>query len=477
MLPSYEPSFEDKIYCFTPKNKIETIDFFVFNHEITIKTDIGLEEIIFFVSLIDDHNNDFYGRIQNLFLSPQNIIIFTKHDLLQNHPNYNNILLKIEELRSKVDFPKRNMFFINVLDKDQVRLTNSSILLELIYTNVDITFFNQGLLFEQGVLVPRDIPKAIDYYDKSGDRRGYKNIYQIYKNGKYIDQNLTKAIEYCEKAGDSNEANLLKILYLKKNSKPKYEIINLLDSGAFGKIFLAKNVDHEIVVLKCIYCEDSNQINKGLKEYQFVTKMNHENIVSMNKVYIDIDSGNLKVMIEMKYYPKGSLFNHVLSQSYLSTEKVINYCLQILNGLEYIHKNNIVHRDMKPQNILLENVNDDIKLLISDFGESKYTQFSMKSTVGTPDFMAIEIIKGENYDSSVDIFSFGGIMYFMLTKEIAKLYIETLKKDWKERLISIIEKKEHPKELANIIYSCTKTNPKERPKIEEIKSQLNSIKL
>lgn len=475
MLSSFVVQHDDIIHAFTPKKKKEKVEFSIYDLGVTIVNDMKYFEKISFISFTDENN--FYGRVRVLFHSNDNIVIFTKYDLFQYNPEHKNILQEIEKIRLQENFPKENMFMISLLDKEAVRRTISYILLELIHPNTQgINLFNKGVLYEQGIIYPRDIELAISYYEKSEDKRGYKRISNLYKKGKYIEQDLNKAIEFCEKSGDKDEASLLKILYIKKLSKFKYEIIKIIDSGSFGKIYLAKNLEKENVVLKTIYCDDSTQMNKGLKEFQYVTKLKHENIVQMNKVFIDSDGGDsLKVVIEMKYYPDGTLYNYILNQDKLSNEMIVKLAIQLLNGLEYIHSNNIVHRDMKPQNVLIEKSDKDIRLLISDFGESKYNQFSMRSTVGTPEYMAIEVIRGDKYDSSVDQFSFGGILLFMLTKESFKLFMEVIKNGWKDKLKHLIQEHKYPLEYANIIYSCTLINSKDRPNITEIKDQLQKI--
>ena len=90
----------------------------------------------------------------------------------------------------------------------------------------------------------------------------------------------------------------------------------------------------------------------------------------------------------------------------------------MLYGLNYMHKKNIVHRDIKPENVLLDSEDlENIQCKITDFGFSRYfdpEQGGMTDTLGSPLYMAPEIIKKLPYDSKVDIWSVGVIVYILL---------------------------------------------------------------
>ncbi len=202
----------------------------------------------------------------------------------------------------------------------------------------------------------------------------------------------------------------------------------LLGEGSFGKVYLAK-WRKTLVVAKVSHkhLEESNK-NLIKKEFDIMTKMHHPNIVQLFG-YIDEP-----FTIVMEYFPKGNLNNQIKNISNKTKIKIIK---DISKGLIFLHNrrpNNIMHRDIKPTNILLTN---SLTAKICDFGIAKLnldTKYKVTSSlnsklnelesivteltvpeltvpVGTNRYMAPEILKDLVYDKSVDIYSFGILIY------------------------------------------------------------------
>lgn len=116
----------------------------------------------------------------------------------------------------------------------------------------------------------------------------------------------------------------------------------------------------------------------------------------------------------MEYVTAGELFNYIVSKKKLQENEAAFFFAQIINGIEYIHKNNIVHRDLKPENLLLDE-NNNIKII--DFGLSnQYKKDSLLQTpCGSPCYAAPEMVQGKKYNGLlIDIWSTGITLYAMV---------------------------------------------------------------
>ena len=139
-------------------------------------------------------------------------------------------------------------------------------------------------------------------------------------------------------------------------------------------------------------------------------KLSHINIIKVFDLIIDDNINNIYIILE--YFEKGDLSKY-LNGSCLEEPSVNNFSIQIKNGLEYLFNKNILHRDIKPQNILVSKNNI---LKITDFGLSRHINNNelMATLCGSPLYMAPEIIKNKQYTVKSDIWSFGIIIYEML---------------------------------------------------------------
>jgi serine/threonine protein kinase len=118
---------------------------------------------------------------------------------------------------------------------------------------------------------------------------------------------------------------------------------------------------------------------------------------------------------------EGRLLRQVLAEGIIAQDRAIRITLAILEALEYIHANGVVHRDLKPENIMVD-AQDNIKLI--DFGIAgdsaarRLTYSSFTASLGTPDYIAPEQVKGKRGDGRTDIYAMGVILYEMLTGKL-----------------------------------------------------------
>jgi serine/threonine protein kinase len=194
--------------------------------------------------------------------------------------------------------------------------------------------------------------------------------------------------------------------------KEKLTIIKKIGKGVYSRVFLARHNETQIdYALKIIECENKNVKKLVDREIHLLKTISHNRIIS---IYDVIYNEKYNVIIIILEYCVGGDLSRFLNGAALSERRGIYYIYQIVEGLKYLNDNNIIHRDLKPQNILIDS-NNCIK--ICDFGFSrKFNDTEMLQTLcGSPLYMAPEIIKHKTYNHKSDIWSFGIIIYEILT--------------------------------------------------------------
>lgn len=262
-------------------------------------------------------------------------------------------------------------------------------------------------------------------------------------------------------------------------SKKKYEIIGELGRGAMGIVYKARDtILQRIVALKVMpkFNVDNPQISeKFLEEARTAAKLNHPNIVTVYEA--GDEEGDL--FIAMEYIEGSNIKQLLLQKKPIPLQGVLFIGAQICKGLGYAHENRVIHRDIKPTNIMWT-PKKLVKIL--DFGLAKVIQ-EMASTVtivgGTPHYMSPEQTLGEMVDHRTDIYSFGVTLFEMATGklpfsrgDIGYHHVHTPPPDPREINKNI------PDELARIILKCIAKKPEERYQSAfEIFEELKKIKL
>eukprot|EP00831_Metopus_contortus_P068058 TRINITY_DN6080_c0_g1_i1.p1 TRINITY_DN6080_c0_g1~~TRINITY_DN6080_c0_g1_i1.p1 ORF type:complete len:341 (-),score=44.17 TRINITY_DN6080_c0_g1_i1:63-1085(-) len=213
-----------------------------------------------------------------------------------------------------------------------------------------------------------------------------------------------------------------------------YKLLNPIGKGAFGKVTLAiHKLSGKHVAIKIVDKEriaDEYSRNKLLREIYILKKIKHVNVIRLMEVF----ENTKQVFIVMEYAGSGDLLHFVKSKKFLSEKEARPIFRQIVYGLAHIHSRNVVHRDVKLDNILLD---EDGGVKICDFGVSKIIDKSQLifDQCGTPAYLAPEIILNKGYKGyTVDHWSLGVMLYAMLSgtvpfrapnmKELHKLIIE-----------------------------------------------------
>ena len=194
-----------------------------------------------------------------------------------------------------------------------------------------------------------------------------------------------------------------------------YLLVRNLGSGAASKIKLAiHNETKQPIAIKIIK-KDSFQENPQLqikvqREIALMRLFDHPHILKL----LDILESPRHLYIGLEYASEGELFQYVVAKGKLSEAETMHFFRQIIYGLEYLHSLGICHRDMKPENILLDS-RKNIK--IADFGFARFSKQNVAETsCGSPHYVAPEVIGGNAYDGrSADVWSCGVILYAMLT--------------------------------------------------------------
>lgn len=209
------------------------------------------------------------------------------------------------------------------------------------------------------------------------------------------------------------------------NSQPKYRIIGLVGRGQFGRVFCARDrlSKNKLVALKELD-QKKFPTNQFLRELRFLLSLQHINIVNC----ISLDYSQNRRYLVMEYCEVGTLRNLIerdlLEDSFLNIQinqvhlyQCLNLVLEILSGLAYAHSLNIVHCDIKPENILLKMTKTGWQAKISDFGIAKLGQENdQPDHYGSPGYMAPERFYGQ-YSSASDLYAVGIILYELLVKE------------------------------------------------------------
>lgn len=178
-----------------------------------------------------------------------------------------------------------------------------------------------------------------------------------------------------------------------------------------GEVFAVKEINKKKLNQKS--ARNSSLLNRLRVEIDICRNVDHEHIVKIHRIFEDENF----VFLVMDHMEGGELFDEIIERGSLSEQEAADIVRKITVALKYLHEQGISHRDLKPENVLLANKKDitDIKLI--DFGMSKVFgpgEVSTASTLGTPGYMAPEIMQSKKYTEAVDIWALGVITYIIL---------------------------------------------------------------
>src|SRR5829696_8805594 len=202
----------------------------------------------------------------------------------------------------------------------------------------------------------------------------------------------------------------------------RYEIVDEIGKGAMGVVYLARDpLIGRLVALKTfrigysIRDQELEQFRvRFMREAQSAGILSHPNIVTIHDVVEQTEEGLAFIAME---YVRGTTLKALLqSDQPMSLAFIVDLVAQIAEALDYAHAHRVIHRDVKPANIL---ITADNKVKITDFGIARLDTSNLTQEgqlLGTPNYMAPEQIQGKEIDHRADLFSLGVVLYEMLTR-------------------------------------------------------------
>ena len=207
--------------------------------------------------------------------------------------------------------------------------------------------------------------------------------------------------------------------YLGKRLDGRYEIREIIGVGGMAVVYKAfDNLENRFVAIKILKEEFlSNQefLRRFKNESKAIAMLSHPNIVS---VY-DVSFGDLIQYIVMEYIEGITLKEFIEREGSLRWKDAVNFAIQILRGLQHAHDKGIVHRDVKPQNIM---VLSDGTIKVTDFGIARFARSDQRTitdkAIGSVHYISPEQARGEKTDERTDVYSVGVMLYEMLTGKL-----------------------------------------------------------
>lgn len=246
----------------------------------------------------------------------------------------------------------------------------------------------------------------------------------------------------------------------------RYELLEVIGYGGMALVYKAKDILlNRLVAVKILKSEfnDNEQfIKKFQRESQAAASLSHNNIVNVFDVGVQ---DNLHYIV-MEYVNGKTLKNYILEKGRIPWQEAIFLAKQITFALDHAHKNNIIHRDIKPQNILL---NEEMIPKVTDFGIARAITSStitlVEETMGSVHYISPEQARGGFVDAKSDLYSLGIIMYEMITGKVPFDNDNTISiaiKHIQEDIIFPDNLNDVPLGLIDIISKLVKKNPIER---------------
>jgi len=260
----------------------------------------------------------------------------------------------------------------------------------------------------------------------------------------------------------------------------RYKIIDTIGSGGMANVYLAEDLilEREVAVkmMALDFQDDEDNLRRFQREALSTTELIHPNIVNIYDV-----GEKTPPYIVMEYVDGTDLKQHIQTNHPIPHKKVINIMQQVLNGISYAHANGVIHRDIKPHNMLMD-AEGNIK--ITDFGiavalsQNSITQTN--SLLGSVQYISPEQARGNVVTKQSDIYSLGIVLYEMLTGSVpfeGESAVSIALKHFQTPIPSLREMNEDiPQPLENVVLKATAKEPRDRyENVDEMKADLETV--
>ncbi|KAH7850592.1 hypothetical protein Vadar_000268 [Vaccinium darrowii] len=245
-------------------------------------------------------------------------------------------------------------------------------------------------------------------------------------------------------------------------------------SGTYGDLYKGTYGNQEVAI-KILKADQINTDTRKefAQEVFILRKVRHKNVVQ----FIGACTKSPSLCIVTEFMSGGSVYDYLHKRKgSFKLPSLLRVAIDISKGMDYLHQNNIIHRDLKAANLLMDE-HEVVK--VADFGVARVKAQSgvMTAETGTYRWMAPEVIEHKSYDHKADIFSFGIVMWELLTGKIPYDYLTPLQAAVgvvQQGLRPTIPKNAHPK-LAELLQKCWQQDPTSRPDFPVITETLQQI--
>ena len=193
----------------------------------------------------------------------------------------------------------------------------------------------------------------------------------------------------------------------------KYDINALIGRGSFSRVV---RVEHRITkqpyAIKMVDKIQGKEVCES--ELNVLRRVRHQFVIRLIEVFESRD----KIYMVMELATGGELFDRIIAKGNFTERDATRVLNMVIDGVRYLHSLGITHRDLKPENLLYYHPGRDSKILITDFGLSAFRRTGdvyMKTTCGTPEYIAPEILARKPYTCQVDMWAIGVITYILLS--------------------------------------------------------------
>ncbi|KAK8876123.1 hypothetical protein M9Y10_006311 [Tritrichomonas musculus] len=256
--------------------------------------------------------------------------------------------------------------------------------------------------------------------------------------------------------------------------KQRTKEIEILDSRTIhdlenlGRIGLGNGAEVVKVARKTMYALKIMDITTGnthesfehfINEYEIMNMMDHPNILKTHGIFLSDETNPPSILLDL--CPMN--LHKVITEKLFNNAKIVFMIYQIAEGMRYVHFQKVIHRDLKPTNILIES---DGTIKICDFGISKLMTAGEQVTkgIGTQKFMSPEVMNEEDYNEKADVYSFGVIVFFILSGgEMPRISIRDICNGQKAEIPTTFTSFSN-----DLIDSCWNFKPDERPSFNDI---------